>query len=346
VVRGDGGLAQVAREFFCVVVKDMRGVDLSLFEFDYDETWAAFLMNARGRVYARVFGRDHTSPLSHRSLEGLVRTLRRALEIHRTEAARDPDPPPVVPWKRIDDVPSFRKWRRPADCAHCHNVQEDLRRQEYEDGTWRRERIWTWPPPENLGLSPDRNDPARLREVASGSAADRAGLRAGDRIRRVGGTATVGPGDLFLALQRAPETGELAVAYARDGREEEARVRLEAGWRRADLSWRASLALARPDPGMNVRDLDPPEKRPMGLAEDALAVRVQAIVKGGAAQWAGLEKGDILVWLAAGESVLSTAVNDRRLQAWFRTECLPGDRVRVALLRGGARREAVLELPK
>ncbi len=346
MVRGEKGLAEAAREFFCVVVKDMRGADLSLFQFDYDETWAAFLMNARGRIYARVFGRDHTSALSHRSVEGLVHALRRALEIHRAEAARDPDPRPPVAWKKIDDVPAFRKWRRPNDCAHCHNVHEDIRRQEVEEGTWRREKIWTWPPPETLGFTPDWRDPARVEEVARGSAAERAGLRAGDLLRRIGDVRIVGWGDIFFALHHAPGSGELAVVAAREGREAEAVLKLDPGWRKSDLSWRASLALARPDPGMSVRDLDAAEKRPLGLAEDALAVRVHAITKGGAAQWSGLEKGDILLSLSAGDRVLSKAANDRRLQAWFRTECLPGESVRAVLLRGGQRREILLELPK
>ena len=35
----------------CVRVKNMAGVDLALYRFDYDLTFAALLMNADGTIY-------------------------------------------------------------------------------------------------------------------------------------------------------------------------------------------------------------------------------------------------------------------------------------------------------
>lgn len=327
-------------------MRDMRGVDLSTFQFDFDETWAAFLMNAHGRIYARVFGRDHTSSLSHRSLEGLAATLKAVLEVHKREAAEKPEPQAAVKWRRIDDVPAYRRWRKPADCVHCHFVAEDLRRQQYADGTWKPANIWSYPPPENWGLTMDWREPVKVESVATGSFAARAGLRAGDVLRQIGDVRVLSWGDIFYAIDRSPDAGDVRVAYAREGREAVAALKLEGQWRRSDLAWRASLAKAEPHPGMTFRGLDPAEKRALGLADDALAGRVMSVSRGGAAQWAGIEKNDVLVSLAVGDRVQTKALDDRHLQAWFRTQCAPGDRVTVEILRAGARRETTLDFAK
>lgn len=321
-------------------------MDLSRFRFDYDETWAAFFLNARGRVYARVFGRDHTSPLSHRSLEGLAATMEAVLDVHRREAADPPEPAPPVPWTRIEDVPAYRRWRRPGDCVHCHTVQEDLRRQAIADAAWKREDLWAWPPPEAWGLTPGRREPARVESVAPGSFAHRAGLREGDLLRRVGGTRILSWGDLFAAVDASPARGDVEVAYERQGAEARTTLRLEGDWRRSDLSWRVSIEALPPDPGLHGRGLDAAEKEALGLAPDALALRVQGVLKGGAAHWAGIEKNDVLLSLEVGGRATTRALDGRGFQAWFRAECVPGDRVAVEFLRSGARRRAVLELAK
>ena len=53
----------------------MRGVDLAAVRFDYDLTWAAFVMDADGRVYARYGSRESTNAEDHLSLAGLKHTL-------------------------------------------------------------------------------------------------------------------------------------------------------------------------------------------------------------------------------------------------------------------------------
>ena len=50
----------------------ITGVDLRLFEFDYDLTWFAFFLSADGAVYGRYGGRDATEAARKRA-EGEVR---------------------------------------------------------------------------------------------------------------------------------------------------------------------------------------------------------------------------------------------------------------------------------
>ena len=66
----------------------MRGVDLDLFDFDYDLTWMAFFLNAEGTVYGRYGGRDAESADSRVSLAGLRYALEAALARHRGRETR------------------------------------------------------------------------------------------------------------------------------------------------------------------------------------------------------------------------------------------------------------------
>ena len=61
----------------------MNGVNLNLFQFDYDLTWMAFFMDADDRFYARYGGREDEHAESNLSQESLARTMRAVLELHR-----------------------------------------------------------------------------------------------------------------------------------------------------------------------------------------------------------------------------------------------------------------------
>ena len=73
-----------------VLRTSMRGVDLNIFDFDYDLTWAAFFLNAKEHIYGRYGGRDAGSADGRLSLAGLRYALRAALAAHRPES---PEPP-------------------------------------------------------------------------------------------------------------------------------------------------------------------------------------------------------------------------------------------------------------
>lgn len=46
VVERDPGVRDLLDKFVCVRIVQTNGMDLSLFQFDYDQSWAAFFMNA------------------------------------------------------------------------------------------------------------------------------------------------------------------------------------------------------------------------------------------------------------------------------------------------------------
>src|SRR5690242_16460520 len=140
----------------------MRGVNLDVFAFDYDLTWAAFFLNADEKVYGRFGGRDAESPDKYLTLPGLKHAMRAALAAHKVELPRPAGEPKTA--RVVEQYAAARRLRTGA-CIHCHQVY-DFRREELKSaGKWSLDDVWVYPPPENVGLSvnPDRGD--RVKSV-------------------------------------------------------------------------------------------------------------------------------------------------------------------------------------
>src|SRR5687767_10841194 len=64
-------------EYVCVRVVYANAMDLSLFQFDYDQSWAAFMMNADKTIYGRYGTRSHQHESEDDvSLNGFAEALR------------------------------------------------------------------------------------------------------------------------------------------------------------------------------------------------------------------------------------------------------------------------------
>src|SRR6266851_3880338 len=61
----------------------MRGVNLDLFDFDFDLTWAGFFLSPEEEIYGRYGGRDAKSADSRVSLAGLRYAMIEALKSHQ-----------------------------------------------------------------------------------------------------------------------------------------------------------------------------------------------------------------------------------------------------------------------
>src|SRR2546427_11089698 len=82
VVRRDPRIAPLMDRFVCVRMVQANGMDLSLFQFDYDQTWAVFFLNADGTVYGRYGSRSARDAMQDVSLEGFAKAMDGALELH------------------------------------------------------------------------------------------------------------------------------------------------------------------------------------------------------------------------------------------------------------------------
>jgi hypothetical protein len=127
-------------QFVCVRLVKANAIDLSLFQFDYDLTFAALLMNSDRTIYARFGSRLGTKAEEDISLDGFAATLRAALAIHE-QYPRNKDrlagkQPVSTTYKTPDDLPSLKgRYAESLDyegkvvqsCMHCHQIREAQR---------------------------------------------------------------------------------------------------------------------------------------------------------------------------------------------------------------------------
>src|SRR5262249_23471093 len=225
-------------------------------------------------------------------------------------------------------------------CIHCHQVYDFRRDAEQQAGRWRREEVWVYPLPENLGLTLAVDQGNRVQAVAVDSAASRAGLRPGDVLQSIQGWQVAPIADVQYALHRHPGMEPIGVIWQRAGRSMSSVLQPPVNWRQTDLSWRASLRLVGPPPCVHGEDLTAEEKKDLGLAEKSLAFRQGNFVSETARQ-AGIRQNDIIL----GVDNKTLEMSARQFSAFIRLTYQIGDRVTFNLLRNGQRLNVPLKLP-
>jgi predicted metalloprotease with PDZ domain len=308
-------------------------VDLNVFDFDYDLTWLAFFLSADEQIYGRYGGRDAKGAEDRLSLDGLEYAARAALAAHAAAKER-----PLVKAAKPQLVEEYAsvKRRRGHECIHCHQVNEFRRVDRKEAGLWRREEIWVYPLPENVGLTLDVKQGDRVQAVTPDSPADRAGLRAGDLLRRLNDMPVHSFGDAQYALHRAPVKGPLAISWQHDGKAMIGRLELAEGWRKTNLTWRPSMLDLLPSLTLYGDDLTPDEKKALGLTENRLAFRQDPQVHAEARK-VGVQAGDVIIGLD-GQALEMTM---QQFLGFVRRNYLVGDRIKLNIVRDGKR----LDLP-
>ncbi len=305
---------------------------MNLFEFDYDLTFAVFFLNAQNRVYARYGGRDGRDADSRNSLEGLAYTMRSVLAMHeRSEPRFAPrtDPQEKYSW-------NVTGWYG-GGCLHCHQVKEAINEKLVRDGAWHRDRIWRFPLPENVGVRLELDRGNVVAEVRAGTPAERVGLRAGDVLQTLGAVPIHSFADAQFALDKAPESGTLGLTWLRGPELLGATLELAAGWKKTDISWRASLRWQFvPSLPLYGDDLTADEREALGLSAEQLAFRQNDRLQARARQ-AGFQSDDVIVGL--DDKQLDMGVDEFR--DYVRRQYLIGDTITLTLIRDGR----VLKIP-
>lgn len=319
-------------------VGNMRGLDLTLFDFDYDLTWAAMMFDDQGRVLGRFGGRDAETPGKYHSLPALRYSLEQAWQ--RFERGRALPPSAVAaPNKKIDEYPGAQRFSAKA-CFHCHNVAEFRREEKQAAGAWRKDEVWVFPEPATLGLSLELDQGNKVRDVRADSPAAKAGLKPGDALGFIHGYATASIADVQYALHQAPAQGTVEVRWQRGDKVMRGEILLPDGWRHTDLSWRWSLKSMKPLPQVHGDDLTAEEKQSLGLASRQLAFRQGAFVPQAAAQ-AGIRIGDLIL----GVDGKSPEMSARQFEMYMRLNYQVGDVVNYDILRGKDRLKIAVKLP-
>jgi len=352
VVSRDPAVSKLLDKFVCVRLVHTNGLDLSLFQYDYDQSFAAFILNADRTVYGRYGTRSHqTESQRDVSVQGFAKALSAALELHQNypankaalAAKRGPEPLVSVP----EEFPSLKgrygarldyEGKVVQSCIHCHQVGEAMRLYYRKKQEPIPERVlFPYPLPNVVGLVMHPKETTTVLEVLPGSSAARDGFLAGDEISSLEGQPLISIADLQWVLHNAGESGELRAEVLRHGKKLQLPLTLAPGWRRqGDISWRAtSWDLRRVTlGGMRLENPSADDRAKSGLADDAMALRVKYLGQYGdhaLAKNAGFQQGDLLLatdgnsGFRSESELMTTLVNAKQ----------PGERVEFVVLRDG-----------
>lgn len=351
VVERDPGVRDLLDKFVCVRIVQTNGMDLSLFQFDYDQSWAAFFMNADMTIYGRYGTRSHETESVHDvSLESFSKALAGALDLHSQfpknkelfATKRGPASAVKVP----EDFPKLKgKYGAKLDyegkvvqsCIHCHQVGESLRQVAREGGKAIPDKVlFPYPNPKVLGLILDPKERATIQQVVAGSVADKDGFQVGDEITQLSGQPILSIADVQWVLHHADASKSLKVEVSRKGQTKSLKLSLPDGWRRADdISWRAtSWDLRRMTlGGVQLESLPEETRVELKLPKDQLALRAKHVGQyneHAVAKQAGFLNGDIIVAID-GDRRPQTELS---LMARLAQTKRPGDQVTFSILRG------------
>jgi predicted metalloprotease with PDZ domain len=304
----------------------MRGVDLTVFDFDYDLTWAAFFMNAGQKIYGRYGGRDAGPAEQWLSLAGLKYAMKKALDAHLQEPAAK-GLPLVKVIAQVEKYPAAAKVKK-NNCIHCHEVYDFHRDWLTSQGKWSQEELWVYPPPANIGLTMSANQGDKVEYVGATSPAAQAGLKPGDLLVKVNGVPIASYGDLQYALHLAPKQGSIDASWKQKGKLLASKIELMAGWRQSDISWRGSMWGVEPKAHVYGRDLTVAEKGNLGLGPKQLAFSQGSYVPPPAYQ-AGIRANDIIIG-ADGKKLEMTML---QFNVWVRLNYKSGDMIVYNILR-------------
>ncbi len=310
-------LQQLLQSFVRVRVVGTNGLDLSLFQFDTDQSFAAFIFNADGTLYGRFGTRsDRTEWKNDVSVEGLGKALEAALELHRNYPANNASlfgkqaEKPL--FESPEKIPSLAKrFTSKLDyegdtvksCIHCHMIGEAIKSNfRTEQGKIPEKWLYPFPHPKFLGLILDPTQCATVKEVTKGSVADQSGFQAGDRIVSMQGQPLVSIADVQWVLhQTAPEGGRVDSLIQRGEKQLVLSIQLADGWRAMeDISWRASSWSFRQVGlgGMLLKSASDEQRKALGIKDGNMALEVEhvgAYAPHDRAKKAGVQKGDILI---------------------------------------------------
>lgn len=310
-----------------VRLTSIKGVDLSLFEFDTEQTLMALLMDVHGNVHFRWSASD-TDPTA---LDGLRDLLKQSWPVGKPRAAS-------IRSRTLADNPRFRRSKRFDEaCWHCHYAADAEVADARAKPGFDKFSLFRYPPATTLGIELQGSASTRIRSVAPGSTAATAGLQTGDQVLMVNGRTVRTDADFRFALDRiAREQRRIVVALRRGENVVNKTLELNTGWRSYDISDRPSQGMVPPILGIWEERLGAAERRSLHVAEGKLALRVTFLFPG--AKWEAsrgeLRVGDIVLGVV-GEDLPD--FNARQFHTWIRMNRNVGDTLRVEVLRGGKR---------
>lgn len=363
LVDQDPVVQPLLEQFICVRIVSTNGLDLSLFQFDTDQSFAVFLLNADRTIYGRFGTRSHrTEWVGDVSLKGLAEALRGALELHQnwpaSRAALAGKTGPTPEWPAPEKMPGLKEKYTSTlnysgevakSCIHCHQIGDAIR----DDYRNRSQPIPPqvlnpYPHPRSIGLVLDPDTRATIRSVTPGSIAAAAGFRSGDQLLRLNAQPLLSMADVQWVLHQTPAAGGRLEAEVQTAAGQSRRLVLDLpqGWRELDpIAWRvSSWGLRRmATGGLLLEELPADERGSNGIPSSGMALRVRHVGQYGphaAAKNAGFQEGDVLISFDGRTDLLS----DSDVLRYGVSKKQPGQRVPVEVIRDGQRKQLVIPM--
>ena len=245
----DPHLKPLMDQFVRVRQISTNGLDLSLFQYDYDQSFAVFLLNADRTIYGRFGTRSHHTLWSEDvSIEALSKAMQGALKLHANYDAikaslkgktgkrpyvASPEKYPMLAGKyrsKINEKKDIVK-----SCIHCHQIgdaQRDLYLREQKPIP--EQILFQYPHPKILGLILDPKQKAVVKAVQPSSIAAEAGFQKGDQILSIAGQPLLSIADVQWVLHHAGEKDQLQAVIDRSGKQRNLTIDLPTGWKRKD----------------------------------------------------------------------------------------------------------------
>jgi len=364
LVETDKNLRPLLEKFVRVRVISANGLDLSLFQFDTDQSYAVFMLNGDGAIYGRYGTRsDQTLYADDVSIEGLAKALDGALALHAAYPAnkaelalkRGPAPEYAAPEK----FPLLQgkygaqinyEGNVVQSCIHCHQIGDAVKQSVREKkGSFSDEVLFPYPHPKALGLSLSPRERAQVTRVDAGSLAAKAGFEAGDEIQKIGGQTPLSIADVQWVLHHTPASGSVVPATVlRAGKSVDLKFNLPEGWRRLDdISWRVStwqlrrMALG----GLFLKKLTEAQREELSLPNTKWTLRAEHVgqfAPHNGAKEAELRKGDVLISFNGRADF----TRETDLLAYALNELSAGTAIPLVVWREGKQIELSLKIPK
>jgi serine protease Do len=321
LLKDENEVRDLVDKFVCVRVVQGNSLDLSLFQFDYDQSFHAFFLNADKTIYGRYGTRSARKEHEDMTIKGLRKSMLLALDLHKgypnNKTALAGKQGKETKFAVPEEMPDLKgKYGAKLDyagkvvqsCIHCHQIRDSERTAfRSTNEPMPTKVLYPYPLPDAIGLRMNPDEAATVAEVAKDSIAARAGLVEGDRILKFGGQPILSTADIQWVLHHAPASGEIAVQVMGSGKSgrkpitSDTKIRLPEGWReRSDISWRPTTWHLRgiATGGLVLEDLSDEARQERKISKDALALRVKYVGQYGhhaAGKNAGFQQNDVIV---------------------------------------------------
>lgn len=353
VANGNDRVQALAKEKFVSVRQvEMKGVDLSLFQFDHDLNWAGMFINTDGVVYARYGTQSAEGSDAYNSIEGLLNTMNRVLQLHAAypkNAAelkgKRGEPKPFSSALELPGLSNPAKYAQEttrSNCIHCHNIHDAEHKHALDTGKFAIDMMYKFPLPDSLGLKIDRKSGVLIEKVLPDSAASVAGLLANEEVIRMNGQRITSIADMQWVLHNFPlGDAQVEIETSRTGKHT---VAMKAGWKKYDFSWRGSMWNAPPrfQVWTPVLSNEAREKLNLPATDTPLEVRwINKQGKGGQQAYEdGLREKDIIIAIAGQPARLNTKEFNMHIKLNYKV----GDQLPLTILRNGERHELKIKL--